>query len=65
MNKPPKPFDLEAAKNGAEILFDGGPQLLLRIFLTTRQLIGSWFHITGVRTPSQKTAAVSRIKNRA
>lgn len=25
MNKQPKPFDLEAAKNGAEILFDGGP----------------------------------------
>lgn len=25
MNKQPKPFDLEAAKNGAEILFDGDP----------------------------------------
>lgn len=25
MNKQPKPFDLEAAKNGAEILCDGGP----------------------------------------
>lgn len=25
MNKQPKPFDLEAAKRGAEILFDGQP----------------------------------------
>lgn len=25
MNQQPKPFDLEAAKNGAEILCDGGP----------------------------------------
>lgn len=25
MNKQPEPFDLEAAKNGAEILCDGGP----------------------------------------